>query len=87
MPAETPVDSLYLDLRADYQSEIEAPFTDSLTGLFNYGFFLEVLKRELERSHRNSVPFTLLILDIDGFGLFNRHHGSVHGDRVLKDVG
>ena len=86
MEHELQVSSLYADLRADYEREIDAPFTDSLTGLFNHGFFLEILGRELKRSRRYAVPFSLAMIDIDAFGLFNRQHGSVQGDRALIEV-
>ena len=86
MEQKLQVSSLYADLRADYEREIDAPFTDSLTGLFNHGFFLEILGRELKRSRRYAVPFSLAMVDIDAFGLFNRQHGSVQGDRALIEV-
>ena len=80
------VSLLYADLRADYERETNAPFTDSLTGLTNHGFFLEILGRELKRSRRYAVPFSIAMIDIDAFGLFNRQHGSVQGDRALIEV-
>jgi putative two-component system response regulator len=80
-------DSSYPDLRADYEREIKAPFTDSLTGLYNHGFFLELLSRELLRFRRHMVPFCLSLIDIDGFDRYNREYGSVRGDWTLKEVG
>ena len=86
MAMETGVNTSYSDLQKDYEKQTSAPFTDGLTGLFNYGFFLEVLKRELKHSRRNSIPFSVLMIDIDGFRHYNHQHGSMAGDRVLRET-
>jgi putative two-component system response regulator len=75
-----------LALEELYKKETGAPFTDSLTGLFNHGFFQITLEREVKRSERHGDPFTLALIDIDSFALFNRRHGSVEGDRVLREI-
>jgi putative two-component system response regulator len=71
----------------DYEKAIDAPFTDSLTGLFNHGFFQICLDREIGRSERHGTPFSLGLFDIDGFSGYNRRYGSLKGDKMLKDVG
>ena len=78
--------SLFAGVREDYKREAAASFTDSLTGLYNHGFFDEVLERELRRFFRYGVPFSLALIDIDGLGLFNRRRGPIQGDRALKEV-
>jgi len=75
-----------LALEELYKKETGAPFTDSLTGLFNHGFFQITLEREVKRSERHGEPFTLALIDIDSYALFNKRHGSVEGDRVLKEI-
>lgn len=75
-----------LALEELYKRETGAPFTDSLTGLFNHGFFQITLEREVKRSERHGEPFTLALIDIDSFALFNKRHGSVEGDRVLRKI-
>lgn len=69
-----------------YKKETGAPFTDSLTGLFNHGFFQIAIEREVIRSERHGEPFTLALIDIDSFALYNKRHGSVEGDRILKKI-
>jgi putative two-component system response regulator len=69
-----------------YEKEIASPFTDSLTGLFNHGFFQIYLEKELHRCQRTGQPFTLCVVDIDGFNFFNSRHGVVKGDLALKEV-
>ena len=77
---------LYSDLKADYDRETQAPYTDSLTGLLNHGFFLELLERELKRFSTKGIPFSLVMIDIDEFSRYNRQRGTVRGDRALKEV-
>ncbi len=73
-------------LTADYESQVNAPFADSLTGLFNHGYFQNALDHEIKRFERHGNPFTLGLVDIDWFSLFNKRFGSIEGDRMLQDV-
>lgn len=57
--------------------------TDSLTGAFNRRHFMEELHREMGRSNRYAVPFSLIMLDIDDFKIVNDRFGHEAGDRVL----
>src|SRR5262249_7011761 len=41
---------------------------------------------EVARSERHQHPFTLALLDVDGFRAVNDKHGHNIGDRVLRDV-
>jgi putative two-component system response regulator len=75
---------LYAGVEAEYERTTDASFRDSLTGLFNYGFFLEALKRDLKRSKRCGQPFSLAMINIDAFARFNERYGSLIGDKVLK---
>jgi putative two-component system response regulator len=72
-------------LRADYQKETDLPYEDSLTGLFNNGFFQVALDREVKRSQRHGRSFTVALIDVDAFSVYNRRHGSEQGDRTLRD--
>jgi len=60
--------------------------TDSLTGLFNRRFFLEVASRELARSRRYGEPLSVMLIDIDHFKHINDTHGHHAGDRVLCEM-
>ena len=73
-------------LMKSYEVEVDSPLTDSLTGLFNCGFFNQLLLREIERSNRYGEPFALALLDMDSFKVYNKRHGPFKGDRVLKEV-
>lgn len=57
---------------------------DGLTGLFNFRYFKEMLQKEIEKSKRYGHPFSLIMLDIDDFKIFNDKFGHLEGDRILK---
>ena len=57
--------------------------TDALTGLLNRRAFLEELPRHIERLDRESLPGTLVFLDLDNFKLANDRFGHEIGDQVL----
>jgi diguanylate cyclase (GGDEF)-like protein len=60
--------------------------TDSLTGLFNRRYFDNRLFEEIQRAIRYESVFSLAILDIDDFKLFNDSEGHLAGDEILKAV-
>ncbi|MCR6662614.1 MAG: diguanylate cyclase [Luteimonas sp.] len=60
--------------------------TDSLTGLAVRRHWHELATSALSRHHRDGLPSTLLMLDIDHFKVANDHHGHSVGDEVLRAV-
>jgi diguanylate cyclase (GGDEF)-like protein len=64
----------------------ELSITDSLTGLFNKRYFEERFFEELQRSERHNLSFSISMLDIDDFKLFNDTEGHLSGDEVLKNI-
>jgi diguanylate cyclase (GGDEF)-like protein len=60
---------------------------DALTGLNNRRYFDKVLPQEYERAHRDGLPFSLMMIDVDNFKLFNDTHGHHLGDRILATIG
>ncbi len=60
--------------------------TDSLTGLFNRRYFEERFFEELQRSSRHNLEFSLAMIDIDDFKLFNDTEGHLAGDEILKNI-
>lgn len=57
--------------------------TDSLTGLYNRGYFMELAKREFSRAVRYGKCMALLMVDVDYFKKINDTYGHDVGDRVL----
>ncbi|MBI5559999.1 MAG: diguanylate cyclase [Deltaproteobacteria bacterium] len=60
--------------------------TDSLTGILNRRYFQEKLIEEVERAKRYNEYFTLFMIDIDDFKVFNDRYGHLAGDEMLKSV-
>jgi diguanylate cyclase (GGDEF)-like protein len=57
---------------------------DSLTGLYNRGFFNEEAQKELLRS-QHRYPVTLVMIDLDHFKKINDTYGHEAGDLVLTE--
>jgi diguanylate cyclase (GGDEF)-like protein len=60
--------------------------TDEGTGLFNRRETLACLRRQFERSLRDSEVFSIVLLDLDLFKAINDTHGHVFGDLVLASL-
>lgn len=70
---------LYQQLRRQRQ-------VDLLTGLATRHILETRLGEEVQRSLRNGRPFSLAVLDIDGFRRINDAHGHQVGDLVLQQL-
>ena len=58
---------------------------DPLTGLFNRRFATDHLPSEIARAERQGYPFTLLMIDLNGFKEINDVHGHAIGDQALRE--
>lgn len=65
----------------------ESAEVDGLTGLFNKRALLNRLGDEIHLAQRQSLPLSLLMLDIDHFKNYNDSNGHLEGDEVLKQMG
>lgn len=59
---------------------------DGLTGLINRRMWESLVQQELSRAERRKQPFSILLMDLDGFKAINDEHGHLYGDRLLKRV-
>ena len=64
----------------------QAADVDQVTGVNNHRYLQERLKQEAARSSRTRAPFSVLMIDLDGFKAVNDKHGHADGDRVLRNV-
>ena len=59
---------------------------DPLTGVHNRMALSSSLQREIDLAHRQALPLSMLVIDIDHFKVFNDEHGHAFGDDVLVAV-
>lgn len=71
-------------LRADAAEKLA--LTDPLTGLFNRRHLEQFLDHESKRSARTGSCYSVLMLDLVGFGDLNKRLGHLEGDRVLREL-
>jgi diguanylate cyclase (GGDEF)-like protein len=57
---------------------------DDLTGVGNRRHLVQRLSEECARSERSGQPFSLLVIDLDGFKAINDTHGHAAGDACLQ---
>jgi two-component system, cell cycle response regulator len=59
---------------------------DGLTGIWNRRAILDLLRKEVERHHRNGQPLGIIMADVDHFKQINDSYGHLAGDMVLREV-
>lgn len=64
----------------------EQSIHDPLTGLHNRYYLDEIMPQELERAEYESIPLSVVIVDIDHFKTVNDTYGHAAGDEVLKKI-
>ncbi len=64
----------------------EMALRDTLTGLYNRRYFLQILDYELNRAKRYRQPLSLVFMDLDHFKEINDTFGHSVGDQFLKQT-
>ncbi|TAK35027.1 MAG: diguanylate cyclase [Chloroflexota bacterium] len=59
---------------------------DPVTGLLNHRAIHARLEQEVQRAGRNDRPLSVMVMDLDGFKLFNDTYGHPAGDTVLQGI-
>lgn len=59
---------------------------DVLTNLYNRRWLDEMLPRIFERYQTQNTRFSIIMMDIDHFKMFNDNYGHLSGDAVLRKV-
>ena len=70
-----------------YAEAQEKARTDYLTQLLSRHSLDEIMASEINQNTRYGDVFSLIILDLDGFGAFNDDYGHPAGDKLLKEIG
>jgi diguanylate cyclase (GGDEF)-like protein len=73
-------------LQATNQILQKIAITDDLTGLYNRGYLLKQLAKEIETVDRQGGDLSIILADLDGFKRVNDTFGHDYGDKVLKQV-
>lgn len=79
-------DVLAIEYALLYERTRQIAITDRLTGLYNFGYFMERLKEERVRAERYHRLLSLVIVDLDNFKVYNDANGHPAGNEVLKKV-
>ena len=69
-----------------YEKTVMQANLDSLTELWNHGYFQYLLLSELEKTRAIKSPLSLIMLDIDYFKVYNDHLGHQAGDKILRNL-
>jgi diguanylate cyclase (GGDEF)-like protein len=75
------IDNTYQHARVEYQSHI-----DSLTNVYNHGYFLKLLESHIEAARKERKPLSVIMLDIDHFKQYNDTYGHLAGDEILRNL-
>lgn len=69
-----------------YERTRQLAITDSLTQLYNFGYFWDRLKEERARAERYERLLSLILVDIDHFKFYNDHNGHPAGNEILRRI-
>jgi diguanylate cyclase (GGDEF)-like protein len=72
------LDNTFHHAQVEKQSQL-----DSLTGVFNHGHFLNLLKTSAEEALLQKRPLSVIMLDVDYFKQYNDTYGHLAGDDIL----
>ncbi len=69
-----------------YEQTVYESNTDTLTRLWNHGYFQFLLTEELKKAYENKTPVSMIMFDIDNFKNYNDTNGHQMGDQILREV-
>jgi diguanylate cyclase (GGDEF)-like protein len=69
-----------------YEKTVIRAHLDSLTNLWNHGYFQYLLGVELEKAKATLTNLSLIMLDLDDFKIYNDSLGHQSGDNILKEL-
>ena len=76
------------DIDREFQQQIHRLLAhDELTGLLTSKSFFSELRREADRAEAESLPFCVLMMDLDHFKAVNDTYGHLVGSQTLEVIG
>ena len=78
--------TLALDNTIRHAQVEEQARLDSMTGVYNHGYFLKKLAEQAAESYAAQTSLSLIMMDIDFFKQYNDTYGHLVGDRILKTL-
>ena len=69
-----------------YEKTVMRAHMDSLTELWNHGYFQYLLQTGMEEAKATGAALSLIMLDIDDFKIYNDMLGHQAGDKILKEL-
>lgn len=69
-----------------YEQTLIKSHTDSLTNLWNHGYFQYLLQEELSLAQKIKQPLSIIMADLDNFKVYNDALGHQEGDQLLLEV-
>jgi diguanylate cyclase (GGDEF)-like protein len=69
-----------------YEKTVQRAHSDSLTELWNHGYFQYLLQLGLDKAKAAGLAMSLVMLDIDDFKVYNDTLGHQAGDKILKEL-
>lgn len=78
--------ALALDNTYHHARALEQARLDSLTHVYNHGYFIQILHEQTQNCHEQNQPLSLIMLDIDYFKQYNDTFGHLQGDEILVNL-
>jgi diguanylate cyclase (GGDEF)-like protein len=78
--------TLALDNTIRHAQVEEQARLDSLTDVYNHGYFLKKLAEQAHQATASNSVLSLIMLDIDYFKQYNDTYGHLVGDKILKTL-
>ncbi|MGA7195325.1 MAG: sensor domain-containing diguanylate cyclase [Anaerolineales bacterium] len=75
------IDNSFRHTQVELQSHL-----DSLTNVYNHGYFLKLLESHINKAEQEHQPISAIMLDIDHFKQYNDRYGHLAGDEILRNL-
>ena len=70
-----------------YSRALHIETSDSLTGLYSYGFLHDYLAELIDSAGREKCPVAVGMFDVKGMADINKRYGYAAGDKLLRQTG